>query len=58
MTHRTDPTQPNGGLDPAQDLQKARTGCRLRACWERVVRMLERAEKRIMDNFRVPPHGG
>lgn len=31
---------------------------RLRAGWERALRVLARAEKRIMENFRVPPHGG
>jgi len=30
----------------------------MRICWERALGVLARAEKRILENFRVPPHGG
>lgn len=31
---------------------------RLRNGWQRALDVLARAEKRILENFRVPPHGG
>lgn len=31
---------------------------RLRHWWQRALCVLARAEQRIMENFRVPPHGG
>lgn len=31
---------------------------RLRNWWQRALGVLARAEKRILENFRVPPHGG
>ncbi len=58
MPNQTYPTQPidhpgNAEVDP-----KVKAGGRLRAWWESAVRVLERAEKSITENFRVPPNGG
>jgi len=43
-------------LSEAGPWQWTKTRCR--ALWEAALSALERAEKRVGDNFRVPPHGG
>jgi hypothetical protein len=35
-----------------------RPAARLSNWWQRALGVLARAEKRILKNFRVPPHGG
>ncbi|ADV00088.1 hypothetical protein HF896_10990 [Alicycliphilus denitrificans] len=59
MPDETKPTTTQDG--PPQGVPAAarsREGGRIRQWLERVGLALERAEKRIMDGFRVPPHGG
>lgn len=67
MTHEPQPTQPDrNAADSAQHHPPAAAWRRLLSgAWhlfgkwsERIGSAMERAEKRIMENFRVPPGGG